>query len=93
MTLKKIICKIGTLRGYIFALRNLRRDLHMFLDNIKLRIENNNLNLVKTVLQLWSQIGQKVANFVYKVTLKKKFKKQKTKKLKKYCVTKVNLIL
>ena len=49
----------------------------MFLDNIKLRIENNNKNLGKTVLQLWCQIGQKVANAVYKMTLKKKFKKQK----------------
>ena len=49
----------------------------MFLDNIKLRIENNNKNLGKTVLQLWSHIGQKVADSVYKMTLKKKFKKQK----------------
>ena len=56
----------------------------MFLDNIKLRIENNNLNLGKTVLQLWSQIGQKVAKSVYKITLKKKFKnktKQKAEKI------------
>jgi hypothetical protein len=52
----------------------------MFLDNIKLRVKNNNQNLGKTILQLWSQIGQKVANSVYKVTLKKKFKKQKNKK-------------
>ena len=52
----------------------------MFLENIKLRIENNNKNLGKTVLQLWSQIGQKMANSVSKMTLKKKFKKQKTKK-------------
>ena len=49
----------------------------MFIDNIKLRIEYNNLNLGKTVLQLGSQIDQKVTNFVYKITLKKKFKKQK----------------
>ena len=60
--------------------RNLRRDLQMFLDNIRLRIENNNKNLGKTVLQFWSQIGQKLANSVSKMTLKKKFKKQKTKK-------------
>ena len=57
--------------------RNLRRDLQMFLDNIRLRIENNNKNLGKTVLQLWSQIGQKMANSVSKMTLKKKFNKQK----------------
>ena len=42
MTSKKIICKIRTSRGEIFALRNLRPDLHIFLDNIELRIENNN---------------------------------------------------
>ena len=48
----------------------------MFLDNTKLRIENNNYNLGKTVLQLWSQIGQTVAYFVYKMTLKKKFLKK-----------------
>ena len=66
----------------------------MFLDIIKLRIGNNNYNLGKTVLQLWSQIGQKVANSVYKMTLKKKVQKtKKIKKLKKYCVTKVKLIL
>ena len=45
-------------------------------------------------MQLESQIVQKVANSVYKMILKKKFKKQNiTKKLKKYCVTKVKLIL
>ena len=67
----------------------------MFLDNIRLRIENNNKNCGKTVLQLLSQIGQKVANSVYKMTLKKKVKKinKKIKKLKKYWVTKVKLIL
>ena len=67
----------------------------MFLDNIKLKIENNNKNLGKTVLQLWSQIGKKKkANSVYKMTLKKiKKTKKKNKKLKKYCVTKVKLIL
>ena len=54
----------------------------MFLYNIKLRIENNNSNLQKTVLQLWSQIGQKVANYVYKMTLKKKVQTH-TKKIKK----------
>ena len=30
----------------------MQRDLHMFLDNIQLRIENNNYSLGKTVLQL-----------------------------------------
>ena len=55
----------------------------MFLNNIRLRIANNNKNLGKTVLQLWSQIGQKVANSVSKMILKNKFKKQKTKKAEK----------
>ena len=55
----------------------------MFLDNIKLRIENNNYNLGKTVFQLWLQIGQNMANSVYKMTLKKKFKKQNKKKTEK----------
>ena len=59
MTSKKIIYKIGTSRGKIFALRNLRRNLHMFLDNIRLRIENNNYYLGKTDLQSWSQIDKK----------------------------------
>ena len=54
----------------------------MFLDNIKLTIENNNKNLGKTVLQLWSQIGQTVNNSVYKMTLKNKFKKKKKTKKK-----------
>ena len=58
-------------------LRNLRQDIPRFLDNIKQRIENNNSNLGKTVLQLRSQIGQKMTNSVYKMTLKEKFKKQK----------------
>ena len=45
-------------------------------------------------MQLRSQIGQKRANSLYKMTFKKKFKKQKKiKKLKKYCATKVKLIL
>ena len=51
----------------------------MFLDNIKLRIETNNGNLGETVLQLESQIGQKVAQLAHKMTLKKK---EKIKKLK-----------
>ena len=51
----------------------------MFLDNIKLRIENNIKILGKTVLKLWSQIGQKVANAVYKMTLKKKVQKNNKK--------------
>ena len=55
----------------------------MFLDIIKLRIGNNNYNLGKTFLQLWSQIGQKVANSVYKMTLKKKVQKTKNKKKQK----------
>ena len=58
----------------------------MFLDNIKLKIENNNLNLGETVLQLWSQIDQKMAYFVNEITLKKKFKKQKNKKNEKNIV-------
>ena len=55
----------------------------MFLDNIRLRIENTNKNLGKTVLQLWSQIGQKMAKSASKMTLKKTFKKQKLKKAEK----------
>ena len=62
MTSKFFCCKIWTSRGEIFALRNLQRDLHMLLDNIELRIENNNLNLEKTVWQLRSQIGHKMAS-------------------------------
>ena len=50
MTSKKIICKIRTSRGLIFTLRNLRRDLHMFLDDIKLGKENHDKNLGKNVL-------------------------------------------
>ena len=57
--------------------RNLRRDLQMFLDDIRLRIENNNKNLGKNVLQLWSHIGQKNANSVSIMTLEKKLKRQK----------------
>ena len=53
----------------------------MFLDNIKLRIENNNAYLGKTVLQLWSQIGQKMAKLVHQMSLK--FFSPKTEKIKK----------
>ena len=42
MPSKKIIYKFWTSRGQIFALRNLRQNIHMFLDNIEQRIENNN---------------------------------------------------
>ena len=55
----------------------------MFLDNIKLRIENNNQNLGKTDLQLWSQIDQKINYFVNKMTLKKNSKKETKKERKK----------
>ena len=40
----------------------------------KLRIKTINKIEKKTVLQLWSQIGQKMTNSVYNMTLKKKFK-------------------
>ena len=49
----------------------------MFLDNIELRKENKNLSLGKTVLQLQSQIGEKIVELVHKMTLKKKFKKER----------------
>ena len=49
----------------------------MFLDNIELRIENKKSSLGKTVLQLWSQIFAKMAKLVHKMTLKKKFKKER----------------
>ena len=46
---KTVLIMWAQIRGNIasivhkfFALRNLRRDLHMFLGNVKLRIENNN---------------------------------------------------
>ena len=42
-------------------LRNLRRDLHMFLDNIELRKENINKSLGKNGLQLWSHMCEKMA--------------------------------
>ena len=55
-------------------LRNLRSDLHMFLDNIELRIENKNLSLGKSVLHFWSQICGKMAEWVHKMVKKKGFK-------------------
>ena len=39
-------------------LRRLRRNLHLFLDNIEPKTENKNKSLVKTVLKIWSLIGQ-----------------------------------
>ena len=50
--LTKNICKILTLRGLIFALPNMRLNLHMFQNNIELGLENKNSSLRKTVLQL-----------------------------------------
>ena len=52
----------------------------MFLDHIQLRIENNNSYLGKTVLQLLSQIGQKIVKLVQKMTLKKCSKNRKNQK-------------
>ena len=42
------------------ALRNLGRNLHLFLENIEPRTENKNCNLGKTVLKIWSLIGQNI---------------------------------
>ena len=41
------------------------------LDKIELQIENNNTSLGKTVLQVWSQICDKMAKLVHKMTVKK----------------------
>ena len=65
----------------------------MCLDNIDQRIENNKQNLGKTVWQLQSQIGRAMANSVHTMTLKKSSKTKTIKRLKKYCVTKMKLIL
>ena len=42
------------------ALCNLQRNLHLFLENIEPRTENKNLSLGKTVLKMWSLIGEKM---------------------------------
>ena len=64
-------------------LRKMQRNLHMFLDNNNLRIAISKLSLGKTVLQLQSQIGQRMADLVHKMTLKKKLKKPNKQKQKK----------
>ena len=47
----------------------------------ELRIENKTSSLGKTVLQLWSQICEKMAKWVHKMTLTlKKFKQQNNQK-------------
>ena len=67
-------------------LRNLTRNLHTFLDNIDLRIENKNSSLGKTVLQLWSQICEQLTILVHPMTLKKckKLKNLKAENMKAY---------
>ena len=40
ITKKNIISKIYTLRGYILAVKNVRRNLHMFPDILELGEEN-----------------------------------------------------
>ena len=58
------------------ALHNLRRQMHMFLDILELRVENNKKYLEKkTVLVMGTQTCGKIASIVRKVTLKKKFEK------------------
>ena len=64
------------------ALRNFTRNLHMFLDNFELSIQNKRKNcLGKTVLEIWSQICSKIAMLVHKITLKKNGKKVKTHRI------------
>ena len=58
------------------ALRNFTRNLHIFLDNFELPIENKKNSLGKTVLELWSQICGQIAMEINKVTLKKIAKKK-----------------
>ena len=63
--IKRLICiefkkknsDYWTSRG---PLRNLRHNLHLFLDNIEPRKEKKNLSLGKTVLKIWSLIGRKM---------------------------------
>ena len=59
------------------ALRNLRRNLHMFLDILEPKIGNKNASLDKTVLVILSQIFERVAQFGLKCTLQKKVAKVK----------------
>ena len=63
------------------ALHNFTRNLHIVLDFLVLKIEEDkNLSLGKTVLILWLQICEKIAYFVGKITLEKKCKKVQTQK-------------
>ena len=50
------------------AIRNLRRNLHLFLDNVASRTENKNLGLGKTVRIMWSLIGRKMAWYVHNIS-------------------------
>ena len=59
------------------VLRNFTRNLHMFLDSFELSIENNKINVGKTVLNMWSQICGRIAMLIHKVTLGKKVQKSK----------------
>ena len=54
----------------------------MFLDNIEKERKNNNNNLGKTVLQLQSQIGKKIGNFVHKMSMTKSSKNKNKNKQK-----------
>ena len=54
------------------ALRNLKRNLHMFLEILEPKVKNQKKSLEKTVLIEWSQICNKINKFVHKISLKKK---------------------
>ena len=61
----------------MFALRELQRDLQMFLDNIKLRIEKILKFTKKLFCSCSLRFVWKKAKLVHNMTLKKKFEKQK----------------
>ena len=62
--------EIWTSRGKIWPLCTLWRSLHMFLDILVFRIENQKNCLEKTVLKMWSQKFQIWASFVPKICQK-----------------------
>ena len=49
----------------MLALSNLHRNIHLFLDNIELRIENKNFSLEKNCLIMQSLIGRNMAIYVH----------------------------
>ena len=56
------------------ALRNLRRNLPLFLNNIKLRIEKKLFKFRKNWFAIKVSDGQKMAKLDHKMTLKKHIK-------------------